>query len=58
MIGVILEVPVMIQGGAILVAAAHMYHEVEAVVSVIATVAGAEGSFWFHRSSMIWYVFR
>lgn len=48
MIGVILEVLVVIQGGAILEAAAHMHHEVEATVLVIAIVAGAEGSFWLH----------
>jgi len=57
MIRVTPEVPVMIRGGAILEAAAHMYHEVEAAVQVIATVAGAEGSLWLPRSSMIWYVF-
>lgn len=40
----------MIQGGGILEALAvvHICHEVEAAVKVIATVAGAEGSFWLH----------
>lgn len=50
MIVVILEAPVVIQGGAIpeASAAAHICHEVEAAVEVLATVAGAEGSLWLH----------
>lgn len=50
MIGVILEVSVVIQGGAILEASAevHIYHGVEAAVQVIVIVTGAEGSLWLH----------